>query len=179
LQFYDPVYAQIRVLDLAEDKVILVPTNQQAIGDGHRMGKSYCSHAPKAARLDCHMCACMKSTWHRGYPVIGGIRPWAGRFEFTVFSPDGETLVIALRGLAFSKQTTLVGIPGRQRQSAITDDERASFAAYTWDSSGRNPGFSTLAVGKFAIQTSGETWQPANDTFTVVAEDAAWPQWLR
>jgi len=36
LQFYDPEFSEIRVLDLHDDRVILIPTDQQAIGSWSR-----------------------------------------------------------------------------------------------------------------------------------------------
>jgi Tol biopolymer transport system component len=180
LQFYDPVYAQIRVLDLSEDKVILIPTNQQAVGAWSPDGEKLLFTRAESSAIGLPYVRVYEVDLASGdIQLLEASDLGQVDSSLPVFSPDGETLVIALRGLASSanKQLWLVSLDGSASQP-ITDDERASFAAYTWDSSGETLAFQRLQLESSQSRPQVMTWQPANDTFTVVAEDAAWPQWL-
>lgn len=180
LQFYEPEFSRIRVLDLETNRVILIPTEQEMIGawspDGSRLlftraesteiGVPFVRiYAADLATGDIHL---VEASDHGQVDA-----------SLPVFTPDGKDLVIGLRGLVGSanKQLWLVPLDDRASQP-ITEDAGASFAAYSWDPNGRQ-----LVFQRFQLESSQSTpqvmtWQRETKTFQVIAEDAAQPQWL-
>ncbi len=180
LQFYDPEYAQIRILDLTNNKIILVPTNQQGIGSWSPDGKRLLFTRAESSEIGL--------PFVRVYEVeleTGDIRlldsPDLGQVDSSlpIYSPDGTSLVIALRGLATSpnKQLWWFSLEDDASQ-AITADESASYAAYTWDPAGEWLAFQRLQLESSQSKPQVMVWQRASGSSIVLAEDAARPQWL-
>ncbi len=180
LQFYDPEFAEIRVLDLQDDRVILIPTNQQAVG----------AWSPDEQKL----LFTRAESSEAGLPFVRIYQADLGSGEITlleaadlgdvdvsrpIFSPDGQTLVMALRPLAGAqnKQLWLVQLDG-SGVLPITDDPRASFAAYAWDPAGGWLVFQRLQLESSQSRPQVMLWNQDDGSISPVAEDAAWPQWL-
>lgn len=180
LQFYDPEYAQLRVLDLINDRVILIPTNQEAVGSWSPDGQKILFTRAESSEFGPPFVKVYQADLSSGdiSPVeisslgqVDSSRP--------IFSPDGSSLVMALRGLAGSanKQLWLVALDGSNVQ-AITDDPAASFAAYAWDPDGTQLVFQRLQLETSQSRPQVMLWRKADGKMTVLAENAAWPQWL-
>ena len=180
LQFYDTDFAQIRVLDLATNRVILIPTDQQAIGSWSPDGQNLLFTRAESSEI--------------GLPYVriyvadlatGNIHPLVeadlGQVDSSlpVYSPNGQSLVMAIRGLTGSanKQLWLIPLDGSANQP-ITDDPGASFAAYRWDPNGDRLVFQRLQLQSSQSRPQVMVWSRENGTLEVVAEDAARPQWL-
>jgi Tol biopolymer transport system component len=180
LQFYDPDFAQIRVLDLLSNRVILIPTGQQAIGSWSPDGQTLLFTRAESSEIGLPYVRIYEANL-----VTGEIRPMQGMdlgqvdASLPVYSPDGQTLVMAVRGLAGSpnKQLWLIPLDGRPNQ-AITDDPGASFAAYRWDPNGNQLVFQRLQLQSSQSRPQVMTWLRESGEFKIVAEDAARPQWL-
>ncbi len=180
LQFYDPEYAQIRILDLTNNKIILVPTNQQAIGSWSPDGKRLLFTRAESSEIGLPFVRVYEVELETGdiqlldSPDLGQVDS-----SLPVYSPDGSSLVIALRGLASSpnKQLWWFSLEDGASQ-AITADESASYAAYSWDPSGGWLAFQRLQLASSQSKPQVMVWQRASNSATVLAEDAARPQWL-
>jgi len=180
LQFYDSDYEQIRVLDLTSNRVILIPTGQQAIGSWSPDGQNLLFTRAESSEI--------------GLPYVriyvaelatGDIHPLMeadlGQVDASlpVYSPDGQSLVMGVRGLAGSanKQLWLIPLDGRANQP-ITDDPGASFAAYRWDPNGNRLVFQRLQLQSSQSRPQVMMWLRESGEFRIIAEDAARPQWL-
>lgn len=180
LQFYDPQAEQIHVLDLEQGKVILIPTSQSGAGSWSPDGERLLFTRAESSEIGL--------PFVRVYVVelaSGDIHLLEaadlGQVDSSLpeYSPDGKSLVMALRGLVSSanKQIWLIPLDGSPNQ-AITADESASFAACSWDPGGQVLVFQRLQLESSQSTPQVMTWQRASGAFNLVAEDAAWPQWL-
>lgn len=180
LQFYDPEFAQLRVLDLASDRVILIPTNQQAVGSWSPDGEKLLFTRAESSEFGPPFVRVYEADLLTGDIRLVEISS-LGQVDSSrpIFSPDGTSLVMALRSLAGSanKQLWLVALDGSAVQ-AITDDPVASFAAYVWDPNGEQLAFQRLQLESSQSRPQVMLWQRKDGTVSVLAEDAAWPQWL-
>ncbi|GAP14389.1 periplasmic component of the Tol biopolymer transport system [Longilinea arvoryzae] len=180
LQFYDPEYSQIRVLDLITNKVILIPTEQQAIGTWSPDGTKLLFTRAESSEIGVPFVRIYQADLESGdIQLVEAADLGQVDASRPIFTPDGNSLVIALRALVGSpnKQLWLVPLENGASQS-ITEDLTASFAAYSWDPNGRQ-----LVFQRFQLESSQSTpqvmtWQKDDKAFQVIAEDAARPQWL-
>ncbi len=180
LQFYDPDYAQIRLLDLTTNRVILIPTDQQGIGSWSPDGRYLLFTRAESSEI--------------GLPYVriyeanlgtGDIQPMQeadlGQVDASlpIYSPDGQSLIMAVRGLAGSanKELWLIPLDGKPNQ-AITNDPGASFAAYQWDPNGNRLAFQRLQLQTSQSRPQVMIWLPESGVLKTIAEDAARPQWL-
>lgn len=180
LQFYDPEFSRIHILDLKNNRVSLVSTNQQGIGswspDGQKLlitrSENTAFGVPYVEFYEVNLASGEAELIHPAdLGQVDASRP--------IYTPDGTALAMALRGLVDSpnKQLWLAPLDGHESQP-ITDDPGASYAAYSWDSSG-----TILLFQRFQLESSQSKpqvmiWQKDTRSFIEVAQDAASPQWL-
>lgn len=180
LQFYDPDYAQLRVLDLTSDRVILIPTNQQAVGSWSLDGQKLMFTRAESSEFGPAFVRVYEADLLTGDIRLVEISS-LGQVDSSrpIFSPDGKSLVMALRGLMGSanKQLWLVALDGSTIQ-AITNDPTASFAAYNWDPNGNQLAFQRLQLETSQSRPQVMLWLRQDGMISILAEDGAWPQWL-
>lgn len=180
LQFYDPEFSQIHILDLKNNRVSLVPTNLQGIGswspDGQKLlitrSESTAIGVPYVDFYEVNLASGEVELIHPAdLGQVDASRP--------IYTPDGTALVMALRGLVDSpnKQLWLAPLEDRDSQP-ITDDPGASYAAYSWDSSGTKLLFQRFQLESSQSKPQVMIWQKDTRSFIEVAQDAARPQWL-
>lgn len=180
LQFYEPDAEQIRVLDLEKGKLILIPTSQQGAGSWSPNQEQLLFTRAESSALGLPFVRVYAVELATGeINLLEAADLGQVDSSLPVFSPDGELLVLALRGLAAAanKQIWLFSLDGSSSQ-AVTADGSASFAACVWDPGGERLAFQRLKLESSQSKPQVMTWQRASGTFTLVAEDAAWPQWL-
>ena len=180
LQFYDPDFAQIRVLDLTTNRVILIPTDQQAIGSWSPDGQNLLFTRAESSEIGLPYVRIYEAEL-----ATGDIQPLQeadlGQVDSSlpVYSPDGQSLIMAIRGLAGSpnKQLWLIPLNGDANQP-ITEDPGASFAGYKWDPNGNQLAFQRLQLQSSQSRPQVMVWLRESGELKIIAEDAARPQWL-
>ncbi|NMB67781.1 MAG: hypothetical protein GYA20_03350 [Chloroflexi bacterium] len=180
LQFYDPEFSEIRVLDLHDDRVILIPTDQQAIGSWSRDEQTLLFTRAESSEIGLPIVRIYQADLGSGeISLLEAADLGAVDASRPIFSPDGQSLVMALRPLAGAqnKQLWLVQADG-SGASPITDDPRASFAAYAWDPAGNRLVFQRLQLESSQSRPQVMLWNQIDGSISIVAEDGAWPQWL-
>jgi Tol biopolymer transport system component len=96
-----------------------------------------------------------------------------------IFSPDSKKFVIAMRSFTggLSKQLWYMP-PGGTNLQQITKDETFSNAHYSWNQSGTELIFQRVQMGVANSSPQVIIWDIARGSSTVLASNAALPEWL-
>jgi Tol biopolymer transport system component len=179
LAFFDGSAQAIRLLDIGTGQEMLINTLMGTVG----------SWSPDGAAMAYNDLSLESgqpiSTLSRADFAAGAITPLTVQDEsFADFgppawSPDGEWLAVSVR--------TRDGGPGKQiwlmtpdgaLQQPVTDDPGYTYGGYRWDATGRALVFQRFELNKSFATPEVVVWQRATSTTTLLAKDAATPEWL-
>jgi TolB protein len=179
LAFFDGGNASIRLLDLETQQEMLIQTRMGTVGawspDGRRMiyndldletGVPFATLA--LADFDAQAI--------RPFPDLG---PAFGDYGAPAWSPDGAWIAVSGRTPEGGpgKQLWLIRPDGSEARP-VTNDPLYTFGGYRWDAYGRALVFQRFELNKPYAMPEVLVWFAETNTFTLLAQDAATPEWL-
>lgn len=180
LAFYDPNAKGIRVRDQSGGKEVVISSNALLPG----------SWSPDSQRLifiteesagDFTYMKVYQMDFASGKTslLLGKQDNDASDYGLPKWSPDGQWLVYNLRTLSGNpaKQMRLMH-PDGSGVKTITSDQASSSANYQWSPDSRAIVFQRFAFGSSENVPDVVLWSMDDGKFTLLAQDAALPQWL-
>jgi Tol biopolymer transport system component len=180
LGFYDRATGGIRILELKTGQESILVTSLEHVGSWSPDGRQMLYGFPRL----------VNEILAVGVNLVdfsnGDVRPALGEknqgqvdFGLPAWSPDGEWVAIGSRlaGTSESRQLWLIPLDGSTMEE-ITSDATYTCAAYHWD-----PWGTALVFQRFPQGQSGGTpevgvWQRSSRQITMLAKNAALPEWL-
>lgn len=96
-----------------------------------------------------------------------------------IYSPDGESIVVSLRMIkgGSSKQIWIMRPDGSEAR-AITSNQNYTYSAYRWDPGGDVLVFQGFELGNSIAKPEVMLWWRERNKIDLLAQDAAFPEWL-
>jgi TolB protein len=181
LAFFDENTGGLRVLDLDTHLDQLLPTSGGQPGCWSNDGQQMLLN--DVVTTTSNPTEAMFLAGFNGQPV----KPLKGpvkevtdvNYSVPALSPDGQWIAVGLNffnGPA-SSQLWLEKMDGSGIK-AITTNQVFNQAAYHWDPTSQKLVFQRLELGSSRASPEVLVWDRIADTFTVIDQDAGWPEWL-